>query len=141
MLWRHYDQCNHEKKGIPKVTLSLGLFSPPYPLFQWYLQSEDILLNLKMKCWNSAFNAQGSRLIIVVVHVGAVKIYVAATVEALRKKERTGWSSVYHQYWRETSLSPIYYICFEKFSFSVTCLMAYYAETGCFHPLIARLYR
>ncbi len=36
---------------------------------------------------NSAFHAQGSRVIIVVVQVGAVKIYVAA-VEALRKKER-----------------------------------------------------
>jgi hypothetical protein len=32
---------------------------------------------------------QGWRVIIVVVHVGAVKIYVA-TVEALRKKERGG---------------------------------------------------
>jgi hypothetical protein len=40
-----------------------------------------------MKCCYSAFNAQGSRLIIVVVQLGAVKIYVAA-VEALRKKER-----------------------------------------------------
>jgi len=40
-----------------------------------------------MKCWNSAFNAQGSRVIIAVVQVGAVKIYVAV-VEALRKKER-----------------------------------------------------
>jgi hypothetical protein len=38
-----------------------------------------------MKCSNSEFNAQGSKLIIVVVHVGAVKIYVAA-VEALRKE-------------------------------------------------------
>jgi len=37
----------------------------------------------------SAFNAQGSRGIIVAVHVGAVKIYVAA-VEAIRKKERQG---------------------------------------------------
>jgi hypothetical protein len=35
----------------------------------------------------SIFNAQGSRLIIVVVHVGAVEICVAA-VEALRNKER-----------------------------------------------------
>jgi hypothetical protein len=42
-----------------------------------------------LKCWNSAFNAQGSRVIIVVVQVGAVKIYVAA-VEALRKKKKTG---------------------------------------------------
>jgi hypothetical protein len=40
-----------------------------------------------MKCCNSAFNAQGSRLIIVIVQVGAVKIYVAA-MEVLRKKER-----------------------------------------------------
>jgi hypothetical protein len=49
--------------------------------------SSKVALNLRMKCWNSAFNAQGSRVIIVVVPVGAVKIYVAA-VEALRKKER-----------------------------------------------------
>jgi hypothetical protein len=41
-----------------------------------------------MKCWYSAFNAQGSRLIIVVVQLlGALKIYVAA-VEALEQKER-----------------------------------------------------
>ncbi len=40
-----------------------------------------------MKCWNSAFQAQGSRIIIVHVQVGAVKIYVVA-VEALIKKER-----------------------------------------------------
>ncbi len=45
------------------------------------------MLQLGMKCWYSAFNAQGSILIIVVVQLGAVKIYVAA-VEALRKKER-----------------------------------------------------
>jgi hypothetical protein len=35
-----------------------------------------------MKCSNSAFNAQGSRVIIV-----AAKIFVAS-IEALRKKER-----------------------------------------------------
>jgi hypothetical protein len=40
-----------------------------------------------MKCSYAAFNAQGSRLIIVVVQLGAVKIHVAAA-EALRKKER-----------------------------------------------------
>jgi hypothetical protein len=31
-----------------------------------------------MKCWNSASNAQGSRVIVVVVQVRALKIYVAA---------------------------------------------------------------
>jgi hypothetical protein len=45
------------------------------------------MLQLSMKCGNSAFNAQGSRLTIVVVQLGAVKIYVAA-VEALWEKER-----------------------------------------------------
>jgi hypothetical protein len=45
------------------------------------------MLQLSMECWNSAFNAQGSRLIIVVVQLGAVKIDAAA-VEALRRKER-----------------------------------------------------
>jgi len=42
-----------------------------------------------MKCWKLTFNAQGSRLIIVALQVGAVKIY-PATVEALKKKERQG---------------------------------------------------
>jgi len=81
---------------LRKFTLFLGLLSPPILSFEWGPQRKEILLNLGMKCWNSAFNLQGPRLIIVVVQVGAVKIYV----EALRKKERgskTGWNSVYHQ--------------------------------------------
>jgi hypothetical protein len=51
-----------------------------------------------MKCWNSAFNAQGLQLIIVVVQVGAVKIYVAA-VEDVQGKGKPGWNSVWHQNW------------------------------------------
>jgi hypothetical protein len=43
-----------------------------------------------MKCWKSEFNAQGSRLIIVALQVGA---------EALKKKEKTGWNSVHHKNW------------------------------------------
>jgi hypothetical protein len=42
-----------------------------------------------MKCSNSAFNAQDSRVIVVVVQVGTVKMYVAA-VETRRKKENRG---------------------------------------------------
>jgi len=41
-----------------------------------------------MKCSNSAFNAQGCRLAIVVVQVRAVKIYVAAVEARSGKKER-----------------------------------------------------
>jgi hypothetical protein len=40
-----------------------------------------------MKRWNLAVDAQVSRVIIVVVQVGAIKKYVAS-VEALRKSER-----------------------------------------------------
>jgi hypothetical protein len=39
-----------------------------------------------MKCWNSTFNAQCLRVIIIVVQVGTMKICVAA-LEAFRKKE------------------------------------------------------
>ncbi len=61
-----------------------------------------------MKCWNSAFNAQGTRVIIVVVHVEAMKIYVAA-VEALRKKERGDETQVSTKIGGKTSLGPSYF--------------------------------
>jgi hypothetical protein len=80
-----------------------------YPLFQWDPQSKEILLNLGMKCWNSAFNAQCSRVIIVVVKVGAVKIYVAA-VETLRKKERQGETQFTIKIGGKTSLGPSYFL-------------------------------
>jgi len=70
----------------PSVSPPIYSAFAPYPLFQWYPWSNEILLNLGMKRWNSAFNAQGSQVIIVIVQVGAVKIYVAR-VQALRRKE------------------------------------------------------
>jgi len=62
-----------------------------------------------MECWNSAFNAQGSRVIIIVVQVGAVKIYVAA-VEALRKKERQDETQFTTKIGGTTSLGPSYFL-------------------------------
>jgi len=62
-----------------------------------------------MKCWNSAFNAQGSRLIIVVVQVGAVKICVAA-MEALRKKERQDETQFTTKIAGKTSLDLSYFV-------------------------------
>jgi hypothetical protein len=51
---------------IHKVTMSSpslwGLLSTPYPLFQWYPQSKDILINLSMKCYNSVWNAHTQHL-------------------------------------------------------------------------------
>jgi hypothetical protein len=85
------------------------MLSPPYPLFRWYRQSKENLLNLGMKCWNSAFNAQGSRLIIVVVQVRAVKIYVAA-VQALRKKESQDETQLTTKIGGKTSLGHSYFL-------------------------------
>jgi len=89
-----WNMLETEKSGVLEISLKSPcphpVFGPaftPYPLFQWYPQSKEILLNLSMKCWNSAFNAQGSIVIIVVVQVTAMNTYVAA-VKALRKKER-----------------------------------------------------
>jgi hypothetical protein len=61
-----------------------------------------------MKCWNSAFNEERSRVIIVVVQVGAVKISVAA-VQALRKKE-TQETQFTTKIGAQTSLGPSYFI-------------------------------
>jgi len=62
-----------------------------------------------MKYWNSAFNAQGSRVIIVVLEVGAVKIYVAA-VDCLMKKERGDETQLTTKIGGKTSLGPSYFV-------------------------------
>jgi hypothetical protein len=54
----------------------LGQIPPPIPSFQWYPQSKEIFIN------SQHFNAQGSRVILIIVQVRAV-----AVVEALRRKE------------------------------------------------------
>jgi hypothetical protein len=63
------------------IILSSPSLSPPIPSLSGICKRKEILLNLSMKCSNLAYNAQGSRAIIVVVQVGAVKIYVAAALE------------------------------------------------------------
>ncbi len=82
---------------------------PPIPTFSGICKSKEILLNLSTKCWNSAFNAQGSRVIMVVVQVGAMKIYVAA-VEALRKNERQDETQFTTKIGGKTSFGPNYLV-------------------------------
>jgi hypothetical protein len=62
-----------------------------------------------MKCSNSALNAQGLRVIIVVVQVGAVPIYIAA-VEELRKKERGDETQFTTKIGGKTSLGLSYFV-------------------------------
>ncbi len=65
------------------------MFCPPYILTSSHLRSTAqatlVLLNRSMKCGNSACNAQGSKVIIVVVQVG--EVYVAS-VEARSGKRK-----------------------------------------------------
>jgi hypothetical protein len=63
-----------------------------------------------MKCRYSAFNAQGSRVIIVVVQIGALKIYVAALEEAFRKKDRQDETQFITKIDGKTSLGPSYFV-------------------------------
>jgi len=115
------------------------LFGPAFtrvPPFSGIYKVRNFLSNLSMKCWNSAFNAQGWRVTIIVVNVG-VKIVVQVVVEACGSQETwtMGWNSIYHQNFHCSQLFR-----FVKFSFPVTPLMPYYAKTGHPHPLITWLY-
>jgi uncharacterized membrane protein (Fun14 family) len=58
-----------------------------------------------MKCTN----AQGSRVIIIVVQVGAVKIHVAA-VQALRKKETQDETQFTTKIGGKTRFGPSYFL-------------------------------
>jgi hypothetical protein len=122
-----------------KVTFSFTPYSlcfHPYPLFDWYPQCKEILLNLSMKCWNSAFNAQGSRVIIVDVQVGAVKIYVAA-VKALREKERGDETQFTTKIGGKTSLGPSYFFRFVKCHSQLSIWCPIMAKLAVLAPLIA----
>jgi hypothetical protein len=55
-----------------------------------------------MKCWNSAFNAQGSLVIIVVVQVGAV--------QALWEKETQDETQFTTKIGGKASLDPSYFL-------------------------------
>jgi hypothetical protein len=109
---------------IRKVTLS----STPYSLFQWYPQSNEILLNLSLKCWNSAFNAQGSRLSIVVVQVGAVEIYVTAGDTLRWRKDRMKLSLLPKLV---EKLVWVLVVSFAKIFIRSYKFDAFYAKTGC----------
>ncbi len=118
------------------------------------------MLQLSTNCWNSAFNAQGSRLIIIVLHIRPVKIYVAA-VEELRKKERqdetqftTRWNSVYHQNWWFSEFHPpldcqciflqVFFnltLCMTKLRVLVMCLSYFTHNSVAFWTNIQTLYK
>ncbi len=82
-----------------KLSLKSPSLSPPILSFSGIHKVRKFLWNLIMKCWNSAFNAKGSRVIIVIVQMGAVKKYICSSSGGAQEKERRGWNSVLHQNW------------------------------------------
>jgi nicotinamide riboside transporter PnuC len=104
---------NFDTGVIHEVTLSFTLSFTPYPLFQWNLQSKESLLNLSMKCWNSASNAQGSRVIIVVIHVGGAGQNICKSswwCAQEKRKDRMKLSSSPTKIGGKTSLGPSHFI-------------------------------
>ncbi len=84
------------------------------------------------------FHAQGSRVITVVVQVGAAKIYgIVAAVEALRKEERQDKTQFTTKIGVKTSLDPPVLLLCKIFIPSY----AFDTIAGHSRPLIARLYR
>ncbi len=51
-----------------------------------------------MKCWNSASNALGSRVIIV-VPTSKSSENICNSSEGSQEEGKKGWNSVYHQNW------------------------------------------
>jgi hypothetical protein len=75
----------------PSVSPFSPLLSPPIPSISGIRKVRKFYQsNLDIKYWNAAFNAQGSRVIMVIVQVRAVKIYVA-TVEVQEILSKSGY--------------------------------------------------
>jgi hypothetical protein len=64
------------------------------------------MLQLGMKCWNSAFNAQGLRLIIV-GQKGKSSENICSYSGGAQEKGKTGWNSVYHENWWFSEFCPV----------------------------------
>jgi len=71
-----------------------------------------------MKCWNLTSNAQGLKIIIVVVQVGVVKIYVATMDGVSQAKGKTRWNSVYHQNWWFSKFHPHWMVMYSFAGFN-----------------------
>jgi hypothetical protein len=84
-----------------KVTLSSTcLWASFHPLSlslgEVHKVRKEVLFNLGMKCWNSAFNAHKVRgTIIVVVRTGRISENICSSSGGAQEKGKTGWNSVY----------------------------------------------
>ncbi len=122
---------------IRKVTLC---FTPwlfgfaPYPLSEWYPQSNEIFIKsgyemLKLSIWCTRFESIYSSC------TGRSSENICSSNAVAQEKGNRAWNSVYHpNLWKNQFGSQLF--PFVKFSFPITRLMPYYAETGRSYPLI-----
>ncbi len=114
-------------KIICKVTLSHPVFGPPLTPIPSFIGIRKLktLINLSMKCCNSAYNAQGSRLIIVVVLRSSENICSYSGGRVAQEQWKTGWNSVSHQNWWFSEFHPPLNanVLFCKFFFNLTLCM------------------
>ncbi len=76
----------------PCLHHAFGPAFTPYPLFQWYLQSKEILLK------NSAFNAQASETNYNYSScTGRSSENICSSSGGAQEKGKIGWNSIYHQ--------------------------------------------
>ncbi len=94
-----WEQIISYNRVIHKVALSLSLLSPPIPLFQWYQQSNEIILNLSKRCWNLAFNGQYSRVPNYNSCRGRSSENICSSSGGAQEEGKTGWNSISHQNW------------------------------------------
>jgi hypothetical protein len=75
-----------------------------------------------MKCWDLRFNAQGLKIIIIVVQVGVVKI-TCSNSQGAQNKWKIEWNSIYHKNWWFFEFHPSLNVFFYKFFFSLNLFM------------------
>jgi hypothetical protein len=93
-------KCNDIRLTI-KSSCMHPVFGPaftPYRLFQWYPQSKKILLNLSMKCWNSAFKCTRFESNYNSC-TGRSSENICSSSGGAQGIGKTRWNSVYHQNW------------------------------------------
>ncbi len=118
-VWSKADICKKSyPQGHPLFHTLSSLLSPPFPSFSGVPLRKETLSILNMKCWNSAFNAQCSRVIRVVVRVGGSENICSSRRSGKRKEgtklsfppklvrkdndknneRRTSWEIIFNQF-------------------------------------------
>jgi len=64
-----------------------------------------------MKCWKSAFNEQGSSLIVVALQVA---VNICSNSGGAKEKGKTSWNSVHHKNWGPPPLNPNVFFFFQS---------------------------